>query len=221
MAKRTFGIIGMSSFGYYLALELARSNHEVMVIDIDEAKVDDIKDYVSKALVADAADRETLQELEFHKLDVVVVSLGTSVETSILATLYLRELGAKEIMVKSITEDQGRIVDKIGADHVIFPERDMAMRTALSLRYPNVLEQISIGGDMQIVEIAVPDSFIDKTLADLDLRKDLEIQVLLIKAKALDRHAVMPTSTRHFKSDDMIVILGTMDAIESFQKKYC
>lgn len=219
MKKRVFGIIGLSSFGHYLALELAKHGHDVTVIDNDSEKIEDIKDYVAKSVVGDASDRKTLQELDLSSCDVVVVSLGTSIDVSILATLYLREMGVKQIMVKAITVDQGRIVELIGADDVIFPERDMAMRVASQLRYPNVIEQMTLGEDLQLVELAVPDRFVGKSLSDLNLRQNYNVLVVLIRQTMPAKTTLLPAGDRVFQPDEVLVLLGETSSIEKLQNE--
>lgn len=219
MAKRSFAVIGLSSFGYYLALDLAKNGHDVIVIDNDPEKIEDVKDYVTKAVEGDASDRKTLQELEITHCDVVVVSLGTSVDVSILATLYLKEMGVKHIMVKAISEDQGRIVDLIGADSVVFPERDTALRVSNQLRFPNVIEQIEIGEGLQLVELAVPDRFVGKTLADLNIRHDYNVLVVLIRQTMPARTTLLPDGSRVFQPDEVLVLLGEANALEKLQQE--
>ncbi len=217
MKERIFGIIGLSSFGYYLALELAKHGHDVTVVDIDAEKIEDVKDYVSRAVVGDASDRKTLVELDLSQCDVVVVSLGTSIDVSILATLYLREMGVKKILVKAITDDQGKIVELIGADDVIYPERDMALRVASQLRFPNVVEQMTLGEDLQLVEIAVPDRFVGKSLSDLNLRQKYNVLVVLIRQTLPAKTTLLPAGDRVFNPDEVLVLLGETKSIEKLQ----
>ncbi len=220
MGLRTFGIIGLSSFGHYLALELAKAGHDVVVVDNDEEKVEAVKDYVAKAVIADASDRKTLQGLGLKRCDAVVVSLGTSIAVSILVTLYLKEIGIKHIMVKAINPDQGKIVELIGANEVVYPERDMALRVANKLRFPNVIEQMTIGDRMQFVEIVVPDRFVGKTLKQLDLRKQYQVQVVLLRAAGTEKTTLLPTGDRALQKGEILIILGETNAIERFQQEW-
>lgn len=215
----TFGIIGLSSFGYYLALDLAKNGHDVIVVDSDADKIEGVKDYVSQAVIGDASDRKTLEELELQNCDVVVVSLGTSIDVAILTTLYLRDMGAKRTIVKAITEDQGRIVEMIGADEVIFPERDTALRVSTMLRYPNVIEQMELGHGLQLTEIAVPDRFVGKTLSDLNLMRDFNVLVVLIRQTMPARTTLLPRGDRVFQPDEILVLLGESKSIEKLQKE--
>ncbi len=216
---KTFGIIGLSSFGYYLALDLAKGGNDVIVIDNDEERVDNIKDYVARAVVGDASDRKTLEELELQHCDVVIVSLGTSIDVSILATLYLKDMEVPRIIVKAISEDQGRIVELIGADDVIFPEKDTALRVSTQLQHPNVIEQMALGEDLQISEIAVPDRFVGKTLGELDLMKRHNVLVVLIRQTLPARTTLLPRGDRKFQPDEILVLLGETKSIEKLQKE--
>lgn len=219
MALRSFGIIGLSSFGTYLALELAGAGHDVIVIDNDEEKVESIKDFVGKAVIADASDRKTLAELGLKQCDVVVVSLGTSIDISILVTLYLKEMGVSYIMVKAITPDQGKIVELIGANEVVYPERDMALRVANKLRFPNVVEQMAIGENLQLVEIVVPERFVGKTLSQIDLRKQYQVQVVLLRPSGAKKTMLLPTGDRALQKGEILVVMGETKPIERFQKE--
>jgi trk system potassium uptake protein TrkA len=220
MALRTFGIIGLSSFGHYLALELARAGHDVVVVDNNEEKVEAIKDFVAKAVIADASDRKTLAELGLKHCDAVIVSLGTSIDVSILVTLYLKEMGIRHIMVKAITPDQGKIVELIGANEVVYPERDMALRVANKLRFPNVIEQMTVGENLQLVEIVVPDSFVGKTLSQLDLRKQYHVQVVLLRSSGTEKTTLLPTGDRALQKGEILVVLGETKPIERFQREW-
>src|SRR5690606_268331 len=115
-------------------------------------------------------------------------------------------MGVKHIMVKSISEDQGRIVDLIGADSVVFPERDTALRVSNQLRFPNVIEQIEIGEGLQLVEIAVPDRFVGKTLADLNIRQNYNVLVVLVRQTMPARTTLLPDGSRVFQPDEVLVL---------------
>lgn len=138
---RSFAIIGLSSFGYFLALELSKEGVEIMAIDLDEEKIEKIKPYVQKAVIADGTDRSTLETLGLSDLDGVVVSLG-QMESSILATLHLKELKIRKVISKALSEEHGKILKKIGATEVIFPEKDMAIRVAGKLTHDDILDHV-------------------------------------------------------------------------------
>ena len=130
---RSVAIIGLSSFGTYLAKSLAEQGNAVLVVDTNKAIIDDIKAHVTKAVIADATDRRIIKELNFIEMDHVIVSLGSNIESSILTVLHLTEEGIKNITAKATSEDHAKILEKIGVNKIIFPERDMGIRLAESL----------------------------------------------------------------------------------------
>ncbi len=205
---RHFAVIGMSSFGYYLCKFMAERGFYVLAIDNDEVKINRVKDFVQKAVIADATDKETLERLGLGDFDGVVVSLGDRIDASILVTLYLRQLGVDEIIAKAITEDHGKILDLIGATTVLFPEKDMAYRLAHSLDNVNVLDYIPLASDVSIIEMAPPSSFLGKTLAELDLRRKYHVQVLMIKELVPENVVVIPTGDHVIKDSDVLVVMG-------------
>ncbi len=205
---RHFAVIGMSSFGYYLCKFMAERGFYVLAIDNDEVKINRVKDFVQKAVIADATDKETLERLGLGDFDGVVVSLGDRIDASILVTLYLRQLGVDEIIAKAITEDHGKILDLIGATTVLFPEKDMAYRLAHSLDNVNVLDYIPLTSDVSIIEMAPPNSFLGKTLAELDLRRKYHVQVLMIKELVPENVVVIPTGDHVIKDSDVLVVMG-------------
>ena len=142
--KMKFAIIGLGSFGSYLARTLYDKGHEVMVIDKDKDKIEEAKDFSTQAVWMDSADKESLKALGVQDMDVVVVSLGPEMEPSILTVLYLHELGVSRIMAKALSGDHGKILEAIGATDVIYPERDMAIRLAQKLSSRNVLEYLPL-----------------------------------------------------------------------------
>ncbi len=214
---KQFAVIGMSSFGYYLCKNLAEKGHQVMAIDRDQAKVESVRDSVERAVVADAADKETLSKLGVADMDVVIVCLGEHIDASILTTLHLKELGAKEILVKAMTEDHGKVLHMIGANAVVFPERDMAERVAMSLSSSNVLDQISLAAGHSIVELAPPSEFLGKTLGELDLPKKFGVMVLVIKELVPENVVSMPSSTYRIKDSDILVVTGKDSALKKLQ----
>ncbi|RIK80554.1 potassium transporter TrkA, partial [candidate division KSB1 bacterium] len=184
---RSFAVIGLSSFGYHLCKNLSELGAPVMAIDVDAEKIDDIKPFVQKAVVADAKDKDTLKSLGMEDIDVVVVTVGEPIEVSILITLYLREIGVKEIIAKVITEDHAKILDKLGVSSVVFPERDMAKRIAYTLRRSILLDYVSLGEGYSIVEMGAPSDWLGKPLAALDVRRQYNIQIIVIKDVLSDK----------------------------------
>ena len=185
--KKQFAVIGLGNFGFYLASRLFQKGHEVLGIDINPRQVQEIRDQVSRAVIADATDLQALNELELETMDAVVVSIGSVINSSILATLNVKDLGVKRVVAKAVSDSHGRILQKIGADEIYFPEKDLALTAAQRLDNPNVLDYLPFMEGYSIVELAPPSEFIGKTLIELDLINRHGIQVVAVKELAPDR----------------------------------
>ncbi|MDZ7264670.1 MAG: TrkA family potassium uptake protein [candidate division KSB1 bacterium] len=211
---RTFAVIGLSTFGYYLTKYLADRGFKVLAIDADESKIEKISAIAFKAVIADARDKNALEALGITDFDVVIVSLGDQIDASVLVTLYLKELGVKEIIAKASTEDHGKILDRIGASTVIFPERDVAFRLARSLENVNILDAIPFSPGITILEFAPPNSFLGKTLKELDIRNRFGIQIIIIKELVPENLVVVPTPDHRVKDSDILVGIGKDEDFE-------
>ncbi|MEE9527301.1 MAG: TrkA family potassium uptake protein, partial [Syntrophobacteria bacterium] len=172
-----FAVIGLGNFGYYLGSYLYEKGHEVIALDISKSQVQKMKDVVSQAVVADATDREALESLGISQVDAAVVCIGTRMQASILATLHLKELGIKSILAKATSEEHGRILKKVGASEIFFPEKDLAIGVASRLDNPNMLDYLPFIEGYSIVELAPPKEYVGKTLKELDLINRFGIQV--------------------------------------------
>ncbi|HOP60635.1 MAG TPA: TrkA family potassium uptake protein [Candidatus Saccharicenans sp.] len=208
-----FAIIGLGSFGSYLARTLYDKGHEVMVIDKDKDKIEEAKDFSTQAVWMDSADKESLKALGVQDMDVVVVSLGPEMEPSILTVLYLHELGVSRIMAKALSGDHGKILEAIGATDVIYPERDMAIRLAQKLSSRNVLEYLPLAENISIQEIVPPESFIGKKLKDLNLTNRYHVQVIAIKQLVPEKLIFIPGADFVIKDSDVLVVMGEEDNI--------
>jgi len=209
-----FAVIGLGSFGSNIAKTLYEKGNEVLAVDGSKEKIEEVKTYVSHAVSMDAADKENLQALGIQEMDVVIVSLGPEMEASILTVLYLHEMGTNRIVAKALTEDHAKILEAVGATEVIYPEKDMAVKTALKLSCPNVLEYLPLVSGSGIQEIAPPEKFIGKTLKDLDLRNKYGIQVIAIKELIPEKTTFVPRSDFLLKDSDILVIMGEEKALE-------
>jgi trk system potassium uptake protein TrkA len=205
---RSFAIIGLSSFGYYLARYLSEKGHRIMAIDKNEDRIERVKSFVEKALIADATDKETLTGLDLSDLDGVIVCLGDHIDASILVTLYLHELKVKHIITKALTEDHGKILDIIGANKVVFPERDEALRLARTIESEYLLDSITIGDGMSIIEVMPPESMTGKSLGELDLPNRYGVLVLVIKEVVPNKVVMIPKSDQVIKDSDILIMLG-------------
>lgn len=208
-----FAVIGLGSFGSYLARTLYEKGHEVLVIDKDKDKVEEAKDFSSQAVWMDSADKESLQALGVQDMDVAVVSLGPEMEPSILTVLYLHELGVNRILAKALSPDHGKILEAIGATEVIYPERDMAVRLAQRLSSRNVLEYLPLAENISIQEIVPPEAFIGKKLRDLDLTNRYRVQVIAVRQLVPDRLIFIPGADFVVKDSDVLVVMGEEENI--------
>ena len=216
--RTNIAVIGLSSFGYFLCKYLAEAGVQVMAIDTNEDKIEQVKSFVKKAIVADAKEKETLKNLNINEFDVVVISVGEKIDTSILVTLYLHELGVKEIVAKAITIDHAKVLNIIGATTIIFPERDMAKEVAYTLRKSNLLDYISLGDEHSVIEMAPPKAWLGITLADLDIRNVYSVQIIMIKEIIPENIIIIPDGTHVIKDSDVLVILGTNKDLERVEQ---
>lgn len=203
----TIAVIGLSSFGHYLCRYLSEAGVNVYAIDIDEKQIDEIKDFVAKAVVADARDKDVLHSLGLEDVDIAVVSVGEPIDTSILITLYLKEIGVKEIVAKASSIDHWKILDKIGASEIVFPERDMAKRISYMLRRSTLFEYISLVEGFSIIEMAPPQAWIGQKLQALEIRQKYNSQIILIR-DVVSNKALIPNGDYVVKDSDVLVIMG-------------
>ena len=166
-------VIGLGNFGFYVAKTLYEDGHEVLAIDRNRDRVARIQDLVSEAMILDAIHRESLKGLGIAAAEAVVVSMGDDISNSILTTLYLKELGAKKIVVKCQDEDHGRILEKLGANEIIFPEKAMGQKVAKGLSRGNILDFIPLSEDYTIIETAAPKEFLGKSLEGVETENHL------------------------------------------------
>ncbi|MCA9771930.1 MAG: TrkA family potassium uptake protein [Myxococcales bacterium] len=223
MAK--FAVIGLGTFGTEVALDLASHGHDVIAIDTDEGRLEAVRDVVSGAVVANAADREILAQLGVGEVQAAVIGLSEAYfAEAILTTLYLRELGVEKIHVKALNRDHGRALLKVGATHIIHPEEEVGRRLADRLANPRVIDQISFPEGYSIVEVIVPADLVGKDLVEADLRRRFGITIIVIKRgfetadPADDRVLIVPGPTERLVEGDHIVCVGEDANVEKFKK---
>jgi len=217
---KNLAIIGVGNFGYALCKALSERGHEVLAIDVDETAVERAAAVASGAVVADAADRAALEALGLREFETVIVSLGEHIDTSVLTTLYLKEMGIRHVVVKAVSQDHMTVLDRIGADEVIFPERDMAERLAYRLAEADVLEFIPIGSGYGLVEWAPPREMVGRTLKELDLRREHSVTVILVRQVVPDQAVVAPGGDFVVKDSDVLVLLGSNEDLDRLRRRY-
>ncbi|WP_124726972.1 potassium channel family protein [Staphylospora marina] len=214
--SKTFAIIGLGRFGGSVARTLHAMGHEVLAIDKDPERVQALAQEVAHAVEADTTDEHALKALGIRNFDVVVVAIGNDIQASILTTLILKEMGVSNIVVKATNELHGKVLMKIGADKVVFPERDMGVRLVHSLISPNILEFIELSEDHSMVEIVAGEFFKGKTLQQLDIRRRFGCNVMAIKSG--DRFNIAPSANDVIHEGDMLVVIGHNRDLQKLQK---
>lgn len=199
-------VIGCGRFGASVATTMHLLGHQVMAIDKGEEVIQNIADKVTHAAIVDVTDEQSLRSLGLGNFDVAIVAIGSDIESSIMATLIAKESGIPLVIAKALHEKHGKILEKIGSDKVIYPERDMGMRVAYGLVSPNILDVIEFSSDYSIVEIVALESWENKTLSELNLSRQYGITVLAIKTE--EKLNIVPSSDVIIKKDDIVVILG-------------
>jgi trk system potassium uptake protein TrkA len=217
---KQYAIIGIGNFGRYLAVHLYSKGHAVLAVDRRASVIHDIKNSVSQAIVADAADKQALEEIGLEELDAVVVCIGdSSLSNSILATLNLHDIGVKRLLAKAISESHARILKKIGADEVFFPEKDQAVLLGQRLHNPHILDYLPFIEGYSMVQLAPPKSYIGKSLKDLNLINLYGVQVVAIKELVPERLNMIPTGSYVLKDSDIMIVLGPDGALDKLRKK--
>ena len=210
-------VVGLGIFGFNIAKELYESGLEVIAIDKHKETIQKIKDFSTRAILADATDKELLETIGIQEDDVVIVSFGEDLAASTLLTLHLKEFNVKEIIVKAPNEDHKRILEKVGATEVIIPEKEMASKVAKSLISPNVLDHIPLSQDYTISEIAPPSSFLGKTIGELQLRKKHHIGVIASRDVLTDQIQMIPSADFVIKDSDILVVIGKEKDIQNLK----
>jgi trk system potassium uptake protein len=206
-------VIGLGIFGSQLARQLYENGLDVIAVDKNREVVQKIKDCSTKAVLADASDKEVLESIGIEEDDIVVISFGEDLSASTLLTLHLKELKVKTVIVKVPNEDHKRILLRVGASEAIIPEREMANKVARSIISPNFLEYLPIADDYTIVELAPPTAFIGKSLSELDLRKRFQLQVIAIRDVLTDSLQLVPRASFIIKDSDVLVVIGKEEDI--------
>ena len=206
-------VIGCGRFGSSVATTMHLLGHQVMAIDKNDDAVQAISEKVTHAAIVDVTDEQALRALGMGNFDVAIIAIGSDIRASIMATLIAKEMGVEQIVCKAKDELQAKVLYKIGADRVVFPERDMGVRVAHNLVSNNILDHIELDPDYSIVEIVTPKEWEGKTLIDLDLRAKYEITVLAIKCgKSIN---VTPSPEEELKAGSILVVIGQISKIST------
>jgi trk system potassium uptake protein TrkA len=209
--RKQFVVIGLGRFGVSVAETIYKLGHEVLVIDNNEHAVQSIMHNVTHAVQADAREEETLRSLGVRNFDAAVVAIGDDLEANILITLMLKEMGIPYIVAKAQSIQHGKVLEKIGADKIIYPEKDMGIRLAHNLIGSNVMDFIELSANHSVYEVIAPARFVNKTLGELNLRAAHGVSVIAIKRK--EQVIVAPGADTLIEDRDILVIVGENKAL--------
>jgi trk system potassium uptake protein len=209
---RTFAVIGLGRFGSAVAATLSELGHEVIGIDANADVVRELADRGVQTLQMDVTDERALRAAGIHVVDVAVVSIGENVEASLIVVMLVKELGIGTIVAKATTPLHGRILEKLGVSRVVFPEREMAIRTAHSLVMSNLVDYIELSPDFCIVEVPAPPEFVGKSVKDLQIRNRFGLNLVAIRRRGQtggDSTNVSPTADDRIDEGDILALLGS------------
>lgn len=212
--SESYGIIGLGRFGTALAQKLAEAGREVIVVDRCEYKVKELRRYTDFAYVADELTKEVLEEIGIQNCDTVVVCIGEKIDTSILVTLNVVNLGVKRVIAKAISRDQGEVLEKIGAE-VVYPERDMALRLAKKMLVSSVMDSITLDNNVEISEVMVPTRVIGKSLEETRFRQKTGLNIIAIQHKGITETEISPVYI--FAEGDILVVIGKSENVSRYE----
>ncbi|WP_127761758.1 potassium channel family protein [Peribacillus asahii] len=214
MAIKQYAVIGLGRFGTSVARRLYEAGQEVLGIDANEEKVEDAELFVTHAVVADATETKALRAIGISNFDCVIVAIGNDMQSSILTVSLLKELGVKKVIAKALGKRHGQVLEKVGADWIIYPERDMGERVANQLLSPNMLNYIELSKEHSIEEIMIPLKMAEKSLRDLDIRAQYNVSVIAIVREG--DIIISPSPDRIIHKEDLLVMIGKKEDIAEF-----
>ena len=212
---RDVAVIGLGKFGVSVAIHYSEHGGNVLAIDKDETKVQDVADYVTCAIKADVTDPDVVKNLGLEKMDVVIVALTDSLEASVMVTILSKEMGVPHVLVKAQSEIHARVLEKVGADKIIFPEKEMGIRIARNMAANSMADIVDIGDDYSIVEAEVPEDWVGKNLIELNPRKKFGFNVIAKKiGKEREHIEANLDPTTPFVKGDHIIVIGRNDKLD-------
>ena len=212
----SYGIIGLGRFGTALAIELASHGREILVIDADEDRIKQLREYTENAFVVHSLDKNTLLETGIQNCEVAVVCIGEQMDVSILTTLHLKGLGIGRVIAKAASAEHGEILEKLGAE-VVYPERDMAVRLARRLEPSKILNYIELSEKIDISKVMIPNRFLDHRLVDLDVRRRYGLNIIAVEHGNEILTEVTPDYV--FRQGDQIFVIGDRSRISALEQE--
>ncbi len=210
---KTVLLIGLGRFGRHIAIKLNELNHQVMAVDKDENKVNAVLPYVTNAQIGDSTSEEFLASIGVRNFDLCIVAIGDNFQSSLETASLLKELGAKKVIARAERDVQAKFLLRNGADDVVYPEKQMAVWTAIRYSSDHILDYIALGDDHAIFEIEVPRNWVGKTIGQLDVRKRYHVNIMAIKQQGKFSMTVITPDTA-LPADSSILVLGTQRDIQ-------
>lgn len=205
---KTILLIGLGRFGRHIARKLNELNHQVMAVDQNEGRVNAVLPYVTNAQIGNSTSEEFLSSLGVRNFDVCIVAIGDNFQSSLETTSLLKELGAPKVVARAARDVQAKFLLRNGADEVVYPEKQMAIWTAIRFSSDHIADYISLGDDHAIFEVTVPDNWVGKSIGQLDIRKRYNVNLLAIKQGGKFSMTVITPDTL-LPANSTILVLGT------------
>ena len=214
---KQIAVLGLGRFGRSLAKSLEDMGHEVLGVDANEEIVDEMSEVLTNAVQANVQEENALRQLGITNFDVVVVSIGGDIQASIMTTMLLKEMGVPYIVCKVTTDLHAKIVSKLGADRVIFPERDMGIRLARSIANSDILEFIELSSEHSMLEIHTPQDWAEHTIIESNVRARYGIYIVAIRR--CDEMIVTPGPSETLHKGDILIVIGSNDQLEKLDSQ--
>lgn len=216
--KKRFVVIGLGSFGTALALRLTKNGCRVTGVDGDSERVDAVKNEIYEAVIADATDPAALAEIAVADANAVLISLGEEISNSLLAALHAKELGARRIIVKGVSQEHGKLLTHLGVERVVFPEVEAAQELGDRMAWPNVLDFLPIDSEYSVVELSVPESVVGISLREADLRRRFGTWIIGVKDAMSGKLIMFPAPEFKLTDDQLLLAVGKHEEIEQLKK---
>ncbi|MDO7788467.1 potassium channel family protein [Desulforamulus aquiferis] len=212
---KQFAIIGLGRFGTSVATTLINMGYEVLGIDVNEERVNELGDKLTQAVKVDAIDEPVLKALGIRNFDVVVVAIGKNIQANILVSVMLKEMGVNKVVAKAQTDLHGKVLERVGVDKVVYPERDMGIKVAQALVSKNIMDQIALSPEHSLVEMAVPPDFINKSLEKSNARQKYGVSILAIRRGV--EIIISPHPSQVMLEGDILVVIGKNEKLQKFE----
>lgn len=210
-----YGILGLGRFGYALAQSLSESGKELIIVDENESKINSAAAFTDHAYIVKELSKDNLRKIGIENCDVVIVCIGERMDTCILATLNVIQLGVKRVIAKATSAEHGSILEMLGAE-VVYPERDMAIRLANRLLAPGLLDFITLSEEVDLMELSVTQQIAEKSVAEINTRQKFGINIIAVKQNGFLNIEVTPDMVLH--RGDIICVIGIREKIRSFER---